>query len=74
MQGLGVQALRISCCGTPARRLRWSSRARAARVTELQREMLHDLSWAGVATAITYGLDKAFAVLEGWRLLRGTVH
>jgi hypothetical protein len=75
MQGLGVVA------GAPdillwhdGRSFALELKSEGGQVTDLQRKMLDDLSRAGVTTAIAYGLDKALAVLEGWRLLRGTVH
>jgi hypothetical protein len=49
-------------------------KATAGRVTDAQLDMLNRLSEAGVFTAICHGLDKAIAVLESWKLLRGRVN
>lgn len=72
LKGLGVTA------GTPDV-LAWHDgmafameiKAESGRVTDAQLEMLNRLSEAGVFTAICHGLDRALAVLEAWKLLRG---
>jgi hypothetical protein len=72
LQGLGTTA------GTPDLLAWHDGKAYAmeiknttGRTSPAQLEMLNRLSKAGAFTAIAHGLDRALAVLEDWRLLRG---
>jgi hypothetical protein len=46
-------------------------KAEGGRPTETQLATIAAMEAAGAFTAITEGLDRALAVLEGWGLLRG---
>ena len=74
MKGLGVVA------GVPdviaihqGRCFALELKAEGGRTTDNQLATIAALREAGAFTAITEGLDRALAVLEGWGLLRGRV-
>lgn len=72
LQGLGVTA------GTPdilawhgGRSFAIELKPIGGRPSDAQLDMLDRLSGAGVIVAVCYGLDRALATLESWKLLRG---
>jgi hypothetical protein len=48
-------------------------KAPCGRATAAQLEALAEMEAAGAFTCVAEGLDRALAVLEQWRLLRGAV-